>query len=1443
MFPKVEIVGNYPQRNQNFINDILFSSTGEKEILQQYLLPQSSSPKIKFVSFHCSKSWLAIVEDENTLVIWDWVTKSNVFSHSLTTLREYHVEYSRWYYTLNNSFVHPMVGKDNNSINRNSPRGNYNKSNVGDLHNPICSSNPRLMGTFNVGSTSGNRTHSMQSSDSSKSTGTIIESYSINNATPSNAQLQFNNSSSSETLGDIKQILFFDMETISNKLNIAPIFPSTSTYTAPNWLLILSESTYSSTMGIPNMTNLIQSRICAVDLDNQEVRYITWAELENSVPSTIEVIDFFNIAIGCHDGMIRIWDTNKWQLVSTIYGFSKAIVALKLVNPIAHSVSVLNINHQLKESGKKDGNNEKKNHLISIGLEGNIILWKSLPGKGIKSTYDAYLYSYEMMKSDSFYASAKLEGTLNIKFDKDFKIDVCYDALTDILMIWDHSKHLYVWNCIQTTKNNQYNRENLNTVRNNVKNNKASGSSILSVLSKDKGKDREATTACMFLIPLVNQFRLPANIEKKKPLSICPVVHHPEYPIGTYLVVCKDGKTIQVVEEANYDSRSCNDLGHKTLSNKEISQTKFLSLLEELEFISNSFLSKHISIYQICAHPTNIFLYTIITNIGAILINLRRNYSNSLASFEISAKPPLDIALQSTTKSVNALNVIIADSSFANSGVISANLIIDKSDTKWKKLLSPTPFSVNSHDFDSTLPTGLLQNVQKIDCSGLLKSNPYMRLNPRIIPSLSGNFVCLFYASLRAYLVVATSTIRKESENNSPITTYHPKEEEILHQGTALNVAWCGGLTKKILEGKEQIVDILGIVQEGQEITQKVEKKKTGLFAALGRRHSLDEGEKTFSPRSLEFFNFTLIIKEGSIEYFVKECKITPNIPYNPSGIFGGHPNIIFITNHKDTFDNEHTPSELHVSSKEHSGKEQPPNTGNYRSPLSLKFHRGRFYLLHIMNLEESVDKIPILSLLPISGNMPAPISIEWQNDKPPTRYLKQLDILAFNTYDGRILIYQVDINRKIMTTPESESDLTGVLKLISNIGSSNPVEETPLSLYWYFGCLFYSTNKGVYLTLPLIDSGITIQLAHQTSNLQASDGCRTMYMSPAGENVKEILPYGYDIEEKEDFSEVTYQKLYNSFLPFSYQLSTSPLTIVGVFNGILILHTYGILNHFYTKSSTLHITNASGFYALPLTHPTVKMMLLSGANQIKKAIRWGRLLEPQYHDDVLIHIIDPFKNCDAIKMALSILPGISLNLCVSFCIQYDFVKHLKTILLGPSLSNNTNNGDESSDSPTSSQDNNIIWVLDKLDNSKEIDPLGIGYLSNISSSLIDEVESFYTMMPKNLVHICLFFVKHNELKILKTIIRVLRLNGRSMEAAYVTHLTGDVLLALKTYSECGRFSEAIQIQKGVLGGVKHLEEDPYGFEVWKSSVTGTFDHEDASVKNNTQRLYRLNLS
>merc|ERR1711918_149225 len=97
-------------------------------------------------------------------------------------------------------------------------------------------------------------------------------------------------------------------------------------------------------------------------------------------------------------------------------------------------------------------------------------------------------------------------------------------------------------------------------------------------------------------------------------------------------------------------------------------------------------------------------------------------------------------------------------------------------------------------------------------------------------------------------------------------------------------------------------------------------------------------------------------------------------------------------------------------------------------------------------------------------------------------------------------------------------------------------------------------------------------------------------------------------------------------------------------------------------------------------------------------------------------------------------------------------------------------------------QDNNIIWVLDKLDNSKEIDPLGIGYLSNISRSLIDEVESFYTMMPKNLVHICLFFVKHNELKMLKTIIRVLRLNGRSMEAAYITHLTGDVLLTLKTY-------------------------------------------------------------
>ncbi len=94
------------------------------------------------------------------------------------------------------------------------------------------------------------------------------------------------------------------------------------------------------------------------DLGNNKARHLLPWNLQKQTPTALEPLSARFLALGCSDGLVRLWDTRRWELAApALPAHPKGVRLLRALLPSPHSSPF----HLLR--------------LMSLGLDGGALLW------------------------------------------------------------------------------------------------------------------------------------------------------------------------------------------------------------------------------------------------------------------------------------------------------------------------------------------------------------------------------------------------------------------------------------------------------------------------------------------------------------------------------------------------------------------------------------------------------------------------------------------------------------------------------------------------------------------------------------------------------------------------------------------------------------------------------------------------------------------------------------------------------------------------------------------------------------------------------------------------------------------------------------------------------------------------------------------------------------
>ena len=122
----------------------------------------------------------------------------------------------------------------------------------------------------------------------------------------------------------IKQIKFYDKDTLStlyplDPKNIQAEYEKFTTFRY-QWLIIMSDS-----------------KMYFYDYISEKIEVVSPLLLDNKTPRCLDIIDSQYIAVGCNDGIIKIFDITVWNFTKTLRGYhQKYITHLITYKPKPH---------------------------------------------------------------------------------------------------------------------------------------------------------------------------------------------------------------------------------------------------------------------------------------------------------------------------------------------------------------------------------------------------------------------------------------------------------------------------------------------------------------------------------------------------------------------------------------------------------------------------------------------------------------------------------------------------------------------------------------------------------------------------------------------------------------------------------------------------------------------------------------------------------------------------------------------------------------------------------------------------------------------------------------------------------------------------------------------------------------------------------------------------
>lgn len=275
-------------------------------------LKKDEGDKVRQFDVHVVNTWILAVDRDDEVYVWDFAKNDCIFHKSMMQLVSSAEQRSPKRF-INDTTANDQLMKSA-AINNNRY---YITSNSSPLYNTYQYP-PSLFDEIILGSA-------------------VKKSLFPSTGTSADSDIEGVGSSNVTKDCNVKLVKFIDESCLCNNTLNNNLLHRPPTFHTPAQIMIVCD------MGV-----LFHSFLSNSSTSNRNTRIITLADLNNKIPTTAEFIFNSICAIGCSDGVIRIWDCLKWCEIKQFNAHGKGdVLAIQSLTILRYSQLIYTLLEQL----------------------------------------------------------------------------------------------------------------------------------------------------------------------------------------------------------------------------------------------------------------------------------------------------------------------------------------------------------------------------------------------------------------------------------------------------------------------------------------------------------------------------------------------------------------------------------------------------------------------------------------------------------------------------------------------------------------------------------------------------------------------------------------------------------------------------------------------------------------------------------------------------------------------------------------------------------------------------------------------------------------------------------------------------------------------------------------------------------------------------------------